>query len=141
MNKLQTEKKQIVQKSRTNSKMTFAKKIFLLSIITLVFGLIGYFIFWNHWIRYIFVHIGALGIIGLFACLTGAIAEKKGLNYKNAVLLGFFPSIFIGIIADYLVDPPRENGLPSSCGGVVSLGVAIIVVIIYLISKERKINE
>ncbi len=87
------------------------------------------------------MHIGALGIIGLFACLTGAIAEKKGFNYKNAVLLGFFPSIFIGIIADYLVDAPRENGLPSSCGGIVSLGVALIVVIIYLIAKERKVGS
>lgn len=91
--------------------------------------------------RYIFAHIGALGIISLFACLAGAIAEKKGLNYKKAVLLGFFSSIFFGIIAVYLVEPPRENGLPSSCGGVVSLGVALIVVIIYLIANKRKISE
>lgn len=118
--------------------MAFTKKIFVLSIITLIVGLIGYFIFCNHWTRYIFAHIGALGIIGLFACLAGLIAEKKGLNYKKAVLLGFFPSIFLGIIADYLVEPPRENGLPSSCGGVVSLGIAIIVVVIYLIAKGRK---
>jgi cell shape-determining protein MreD len=118
--------------------MTFVKKTFVLSIITLIVGLIGYFIFWNHWTRYIFTHIGALGIIGLFACLTGLIAEKKGLNYRKAVLLGFFPSILLGIIADYLIDPPRENGLPSSCGGVVSLSVAIIIVIIYLMTKKRK---
>lgn len=26
----------------------------------------------------------------------------------------------IGVITDYLVEPPRESGLPSSCGGVVS---------------------
>lgn len=122
----------------TKLKMTFTKKIFILSIITLIIGLIGYFIFWNHWTRYIFAHIGALSIIGLFACLAGAIAEKKRLNYKKAVLLGFFPSILLGIIADYLIDPPRENGLPSSCGGVVSLSVAIIVVIVYLIAKDRK---
>lgn len=119
--------------------MTFAKKIFILSIITLTIGLIGYFIFWNHWTRYIFAHIGALGIIGLFACLAGLIAQKKGLNYRKAVFFSFFPSIFFGVIAVYLVEPPRENGLPSSCGGVVSLGVAIIVVIIYLIAKKRKI--
>ena len=141
MNKLQTEKKQIVQKSRTNSKMTFAKKIFIFSLIVLMLGLIGYFIFLNHWIRYIFAHIGALSVIGLFACLAGAIAKKKNLNYRNAVLISFFPSIFIGIIAVYLVDTPRENGLPSSCGGIVSLVFALIVVIIYLIAKERKKNK
>lgn len=121
--------------------MTFKKKILLLSKITVVFGLIGYFIFWSHWIRYVFVHIGALGIIGLFACLTGTIAEKKGLNYRNAVFIGFFPSILIGIIADYLIDTPRENGLPSTCGGLASLSVALIVVILYLMAKERKVSE
>ena len=120
--------------------MTFAKKIFILSIITLIIGLIGYFIFRNHWTRYIFAHIGALGIIGLFACLAGAIAQKKGLNYRKAVLLGFFSSMFLGIIADYLVDPPRNNALPSSCGGIISLSVGLIVVVIYLFAKERK-NE
>ena len=118
--------------------MTFLKKIFTLSIITLIIGLIGYFTFWNHWIRYIFTHVGALGIIGFFACLAGVIAKKKKFNYRKAVLLGFFPSIFLGVIADYLIDLPRENGLPSSCGGVVSLCVAIIVVIIYLLVKKRK---
>ena len=121
--------------------MTFVKKIFVLSIMTLMIGLVGYFIFWNHWIRYIFAHTGALGIIGLFACLAGAIAQKKGLNYRKAVLLGFFPSIFLGVIADYHLDPPKENGLPSSCGGVVSLSVAIIVVIIYIIKSNHFKNK
>lgn len=123
------------------SKMSLARKLFLFSLITLIFGLIGYFTFWNHWIRYIFAHIGALGIIGLFACLAGAIAERKGLSYKKAVLIGFFPPIILGIIADYLVDPPREGWLPSSCGGIVSLGVALIVVIIHFFAKKRKENE
>ncbi|MCK4663211.1 MAG: hypothetical protein KAT68_10120 [Bacteroidales bacterium] len=121
--------------------MTFTKNIFILSIVTLITGLIAYFIFWDHWTRYIFAHIGALGIIGLFAYLAGTIAEKKGLNYKKAILLGFFPSILLGIIADYLIDTPRENGLPSSCGGIVSLCVALIVVIIYFIAKQREISK
>ena len=138
VNKLSTEKKHVVQKNRTDSEVSLAKKIFLFSLIALISGIIGYFTFWNHWIRYIFAHIGALGIIGLFAYLAGIIAVRKSLNYKNAVLLGFFPPIILGIIADYLVDPPRENGLPSSCGGVVSLAVALIVVIIYSVVKGKK---
>lgn len=118
--------------------MNFIKKIFIFSIITLIFGLIGYFIFLSHWLRYIFIHIGALGILGFFACFAGVIADRKGLNYRKAVLFGFFPPIVIGIIADYLVDPPRANGLPSSCGGIVSLAVALIVVIIYLTAKKKR---
>ena len=113
-------------------------KIILISTITLIFGLIGYFVFSNHWIRYIFAHVGALGIIGLFAWLAGTIAARKGLNDKRAVIIGFFPPVIIGIIAVYLVDPPKEGVMPSSCGGIVSLAVALSVVIIYLAIKERK---
>ena len=116
----------------------FLKKIFIFSVVTLIFGLIGYLIFWNHWLKYIFVHIGALGILGFFACFAGSIAKRKGLNYRKAVLYGFFHPIVLGIIADYLVDPPRANGLPSSCGGIVSLAVALIVVIIYLTAKKKR---
>lgn len=113
-------------------------KLILISLITLIIGLVGYFAFWNNWTRYIFAHVGALGIIGLFACFAGIIAARKGLSDKKAVLLGFFPPIILGIIAVYLVDPPKEGVMPSSCGGIVSLGIALIVVIIYLAVKERK---
>ncbi|MFC2151469.1 hypothetical protein ACFLSE_02995 [Bacteroidota bacterium] len=118
--------------------MTLLKKIFIISIVTLVLGLIGYFIFSNHWIKYIFVHIGAVGIIGLLAYLTSIIAKQKGLNYGKAFSFSFFPSVFLGIISAYLAGPPRENGLPLFCGGSVSLGLALIVVIIYLLLKKRK---
>jgi len=116
--------------------MTFLKRVFILSTVTLIAGVICYFIFPDHWVKYIFIHIGALGLLGLLACIAGGIAEKKGLNYKRAVYLLFFSSLFLGIVIDYIVDPPRENGLPSSCGGIVSLGVASIVVVIYLLQKK-----
>jgi hypothetical protein len=132
----------VKQQTDLNSKKklngNLAKKILIASIITFLLGLIGYFIFHDNWVKYIFAHVGALGILGLFACLTGAIARKKRFKYRNAVLISFFPPIFIGTIADYLIDPPRPNGLPSSCGGSVSLGVAIIIVIIYLIIRAKK---
>lgn len=113
-------------------------KLIVISMITLIIGLIGYFAFWNHWIRIIFAHIGALGIIGLFAMFAGIISVRKGLSDKKAILLGFFPPIIFGIIAVYLVDPPRKGVLPSSCGGILSLGLALTVVIIYLALKGRK---
>lgn len=114
-------------------------KLKLISLVTIISGVIGYFAFWNHWIRYIFAHVGALGIIGLIAWFAGIIAARKGLNVKRAVLLGFFPPVILGIIAVYLVDPPSEGLIPSSCGGVVSLGIALIVVIIYLAVRKRRI--
>jgi hypothetical protein len=114
-------------------------KLALISIVTFVSGLIGYFVFSNHWIRYIFAHVGALGIIALFAWLAGTIAARKGLNDKRAVIIGFFPPVILGIIAVYLVDSPKEGVIPTSCGGIVSLGIAVIVVIIYLAAKVRKV--
>jgi hypothetical protein len=114
-------------------------KIILISATALIIGLIGYFVFVNQWIRYIFAHIGALGIIGFFAWLAGTIAARKGLNDKSAVIIGFFPPVILGIFAVYLVDPPKEGVIPSSCGGIVSLGIALIVVIIYLAAKVRKV--
>ena len=111
-------------------------KVILFSLIALIIGLTGYFAFLNHWIRYIFAHVGALGVIGLFAWLAGTIAAGKGLSDKRAVLLGFFPPVILGIIAVYIVDPPKEGVIPSSCGGIVSLAVALTVVIIYLVLKK-----
>jgi hypothetical protein len=96
-------------------RMPMRSKLILISLITLSFGLIGHFAFWNHWIRYIFAHVGALGILGLFAWFAGIVAARKGLSDKRAVLLGFFPPIILGIIAVYLVDPPRKGVIPSSC--------------------------
>ena len=124
-------------KIKTDQNMTLASKIFILSLITLILGLFGYFIFWNHWIRYIFAHIGALGIIGIFAFLVGIIADKKDFSFRTAASITFYPSIIIGIIADYIVDPPRESGLPSSCGGIVSLAYVIIVTITYLMINKK----
>ena len=121
--------------------MALEKKLLILSFTTLAVGLVGYFIFWNHWIKIIFAHAGALGLIGLLACLAGRIAAKKGFSYKKAFFLGFFPPIVLGIVADYLVDPPRPNGLPSSCGGVVSLGVVFVTIIIYSLAKSRTKRE
>ena len=114
------------------------KKLFLFSLIMLTFGSMGYFTFGDHWMRYFFAHLGALGVIGLFSCLAGSIAARKGFSYKRAVLSGFFSPIILGIIAAYLIDPPKKEWVPSVCGGAVSLGVALMVVIIYFALKERK---
>jgi hypothetical protein len=112
-------------------------KIIIVSTTALIIGLMGYFVFLNHWIKYIFAHVGALGVIGLFAWIARTIAARKGLNEIRALIIGFFPPVIFGIIAVYLVDPPKEGLIPSSCGGIVSLGIALIVVIIYLAAKKR----
>lgn len=116
-------------------------KILLISLTFLVSGMLGYFVYWNQGIRYIFAHVGALGIIGLFSWLAGTLAARKNLHEKRAVLFGLIPPVVLGIAAVYLVDPPEKGIMPSSCGGIVSLGIASIVIILYLFKKPSKDKE
>ena len=78
----------------------YQKRILIFSVITLVIGIIGYLIYLHQWPKYIFAHIGALGIIGIITYFIGNLADKKGLHYKKAVLLGFSLPIILGILAD-----------------------------------------
>ena len=138
MDQLSGKQKQTVEAATKDPQKKLLRRMLIFSMTTLIFGLIGYFIFHTHWIRLVLVHVGALGVLGLLACLAGSIAGKKGFNCTKAVLWGFLSPIFFGIALDYLIDPPQENGLPSSCGGIVSLGVALVVVIIYFFRKSKK---
>jgi hypothetical protein len=100
-------------------------------------GFIGYFAFRNHWAVYIFAHIGALGVAGFFGCFAGAIAKKKGFDYWKALSLGFTLPIILGIIVAYAAESVRANGLPGTCGGIVSLIVGAVIVISYSFAKQR----
>lgn len=98
----------------------------------LIVGVIGYFTLHNLWISFIFAHVGGLGIIGLLGGLAGIMAKKKGYGYWNAFLLGFILPIILGVVAALLIQP-------ISCGGSPSLGVALLIVIIYSLTKRRDI--
>ncbi len=101
-------------------------------------GFIGYFAFRNHWVVYIFAHIGALGVAGFFGSFAGAIAKSKGYQYATALLLGSALPLILGIIGAYLVVLPRDNGLPGTCGGTITLLVGLLVVIGYALAKHRE---
>jgi hypothetical protein len=121
---------QNVQDNEPGSGVTGDSKIFLLFLGLLVVGGTGYFALRDLGLDSLFAHVGGLGIIGLFAALTGFIARKKGYGYRDAFLLGFGLPILLGVISVLLVDA-------MSCGGSVSLGVALLVVIIYSLAKRR----
>ena len=110
-------------------------RIFLIFSVVLVIGIIGYFSFHNTLSEYIFAHVGGLGILGLFAGLSGIIAKKKSRNYWKTFMLSFFLSIILGIIAVVLVF--LSQGI-MYCGGSVSLAVAVIILIIVLLRRNSK---
>lgn len=98
-----------------------------------VAGLAGYVTFANLWIRYIFAHIGGLGVIGLLACWAGAIAKKKGRGYWGAFSLGLMIPIILGIGSVGVVHILGGHG----CGGIISLLAAVGVILYYVLAKKK----
>jgi len=98
-----------------------------------VIGLASYVVFAGLWVRYIFAHIGGLGVIGLIGCWAGSVAKKKGYSYWKAFFAGSVPPIMLGIISVGVVHTLGGHG----CGGIVSLFVAIAVVLYYHLAKKR----
>jgi hypothetical protein len=76
--------------------------------------------------------------MGFYGCLAGAIAKKKGYNYWRAFQIGFFLPIILGGISAFLLAPSGEGSLTLTCGGWVSLGAGIVVVISYSLIKKKK---
>jgi hypothetical protein len=137
MTALETEEKQNVQKGETSSDVSFESKLHLLFLGLLSISFVGYFALRKLWIGFIFAHAAALGIMGFYGCLAGAIAKKKGYSYGRAFLIGFFLPIILGGISAFLLVPSGEGGLPLTCGGWVSLAAGIVVVISYSFVKKK----
>jgi len=104
----------------------------LLSLGLLVLGLAGYVVFAGLWVRYIFAHVGGLGILGLLGCWAAATAKKKGYNHLKALFLGFVLPVVLGVVSVGVVYASGGHG----CGGIVSLSVALVVVVFYSLAKK-----
>ena len=113
------------------------RKILLIFIILLIFGLAGYFALHNFRVRYVFAHIGGLAIIGLLGYWAGRIAKKKGYNFWKAFLYGFVFPVILGIFSVFLVQILGGRG----CGGSVSIVAALLVVIGCFFVKRKNAGK
>lgn len=108
----------------------------LFSLGLLIIGCAGYFsLSRDFWLFYVFAHTGALGVIGLLAGVAGFVAKKKQRSYWKAFALVTVLSIVSGLAAVLLFFAGEEGQL--YCGGTVSLAVANILIIIYLLAKKK----
>lgn len=139
MTELNTEEKQKVPKRELDNNISLESKVNLLFLGLLSISFVGYFALRKFWIGFVFGHTAGLSIMGFYGCLAGVIAKKKGHSYGRAFLIGFFVPIILGAISAFLFVSESERGLPLTCGGWVSLGAGIVVVIFYLLIK--KINH
>ncbi len=86
-------------------------------------------------IYYVFAHLGALGVIGLLAHATGLLAKKKRRSFWRAFFLAALFPIIAGIAAVLIFLLGEEGQL--YCGGSVSLAVAVLIVVFYLLAKKK----
>ena len=108
-------------------------KLLLIVIVLVGIGVAGYFIFRNLWIRYVFAHLGGLGVMVPFGFWAGAVARKKGYSFWPAFFMGFLLPVILGILTTILFHLSGGRG----CGGIVSIAVALIVIIVYYMVKKK----
>jgi len=86
-------------RAKDNSRTVSREKwMLLVSLCLLIIGCIGYSSLSRGLITfYVFAHLGALGLLGLFGIAAGALARKKFRNYWTAFLLGSLFPIILGI--------------------------------------------
>ncbi len=116
--------------------VSLEKRILLLSLGFLIVGSVGYFSLHREvWIFYVFAHLGALGVMGLFGSVAGILARKKHRGYWTAFSLGSVLPIISGIVAVFIFLLGEESRL--YCGGSVSLVVAVLMIVFYLLPKKK----
>ncbi|MFC1724613.1 hypothetical protein ACFL4T_03230 [candidate division KSB1 bacterium] len=138
MTTLKTEEKQNVQEKEPRDGFPIGSRMPLLFLGMLIISIAGNFVFRDHWVEVIINHLGGLSIVGLFACLAGFIAKKKGNDYSKAFLLGFFLPIVLGIVAFSLAFFSADM---IYCGGGVVLAASLLIVIIYSFTKKRDVSK
>ncbi len=139
MTAFKTEEKQNVQEKETRDGYSIESRIPLLFLGMLIISIIvRYFASGIHWAEVVFNHLFGLSIVGLFACLAGFIAKKKGRNYRKAFLLGFFVPIILGVTAFFLALFLTDM---IYCGGGVILLASLLIVIFYSFTRKRDVNK
>ena len=141
MAELNTAENQNVQKSEPVNNIPLESKVQLLFLGLLSISFVGHFALREHWIGFIFAHVAAVSIMGFYGCLAGVIAKKKGYSYGRAFQIGFFLPIILGGISAFIFVPTELTSLPLTCGGWVCLFTGILVVIYYLIIKNKGVTK
>ncbi|MFC1481364.1 hypothetical protein ACFL6E_03850 [Candidatus Neomarinimicrobiota bacterium] len=141
MNDLSFERPRYAASNRGRQTIPFEAKLELLFLGVLSISFLGYFIFRQHWIGFIFAHTAALSIMGFYACLAGAIAQWRGFSYRRAFQIGFFPPIIAGVISAFTLRPTTNGIIPMTCGGWAALGTGLVVMVAYLLIRKKDLSS
>jgi hypothetical protein len=133
---VKTEEKHSDQEKRLRDDFPIEGSMPLLFLGMVIISIFGYFEFGGHWMEIITNHLGGLGVIGLFACLSGFIAKKKGHNYQKVFLLSFILPIILGFDVSFILFFLADM---ECCGGGVVLATSLLA-IIYSSIKPRNVS-
>ena len=135
MTALITEEEQKVQEKGLHDGFPIENRMPLLFLGMLIISIVGFFAFEGRWMTIIINHLGGLSIVGLFACLTGFIAKKKGKDHRKAFFIGVLLPIFLGIAVFILVFFSTDM---IYCGGGIVLLTSLLIIIAYSFTKKEK---
>ena len=120
----------------SGERVVYEKRILLVSLGFLIVGSIGYFSLSRElWTFYLCAHLSALGVMGLCGAAAGVLARKKRRSFWTAFSLGSLLPIISGIVAVLIFWLGEEGNL--YCGGSVSLLIAVLVIVFYLLAKKK----
>jgi hypothetical protein len=111
------------------------------SLGSIVIGFAGGYMLHDGWLSFVLYHIGGLGAVALFACASAAIAAKNGYRYWMVWLTALLLPVILGLIAAYLLPPGDEGMRPAACGGSVSLGAGLILIIVWSVIGRRRVDS
>jgi hypothetical protein len=126
-----------------NNNTTVTRRVSLPIYLSVIFGLslavgiIGYFFTRGSGIRYIFVHLAALTLIGLLADLAAWIGTRRGYPFGKIFLYCFLIPVVLGILVMVPIWITGGHG----CGGPVTLAAALFgILIIGLMKRNSSTN-
>jgi len=111
--------------------------VFLIAVGAVIVGIIGLFTFRGSLVGYLMAHFGAAGLTGVLAYLTALIARRKGYQFWRCFLIALFLPLALGVAAALGVFYIAHIGRSVACGGSVSLGLSILIILGYFLVRSK----
>lgn len=113
------------------------RAVLLASLVLLIVGFgCGYSLGYTA-LGYALLHVGGFGALGIMAIGASFLARRKGYSYWRTFFLSLTSSVLLGTIGAFMVSPGVGESRPATCGGSLSLLVALLFLIFWAIWKKR----
>ena len=112
----------------------FLRQTLYLSAGALTVSVMAHFILDYNWLKIVTNHIGGLGIAGLFACLSGFLAGRKGYDLQKTFYAALFIPVVLGIITVIIIS--IKFGFTYCGGGIILLASGIFAIVSLFLKRK-----